>query len=234
VSKVVPDGKIVLARAETPYGEIQLQRLAGPDVQGQPVYEIIFNGVFLMASYNKTSAAALGRLAVEPLLDAGRDLRVLVGGLGMGFTLQAVLAYPQVAAVDVLEIEPQIIAWNGEYFATLNGGALNDPRTHLIHGDLADYLAGEPGFYDVLALDTDNGPDWLALEDNASLYDKAALRRMRALLNPGGVLAVWGASPAPEFQARLMNVFGEATAIRVVEPDLRGRPTDYFIHRARK
>jgi spermidine synthase len=227
----VPSGRVVLERVETPHGELQLQRRAA---QGRPAYEIILNGVFLMASYNRASAAALGRLALEPLPGDGRPLRVLVGGLGMGFTLQAVLGCPQVSAVDVVEIDSHVIAWNYAYFGELNGEALRDQRTHLIRADLADYLAGNPGPYDAMTLDTDNGPDWLALEQNARLYDETALRRMGALLKPGGVLAFWGASPAPEFQACLRSVFAAAELLRVVEAGPRGEPTAYFIHRARR
>jgi spermidine synthase len=230
----VPSGRVVLARVETPYGELQLQRRAAPEAQGQLAYEIILNGVFLMASYNRASATALGRLTLEPLLEEGRPLRVLVGGLGMGFTLQAILTCPQVAAVDVVEIDPHVIAWNRAYFGELNGEALRDPRTRLIRADLADYLAGNPGPYDAMALDTDNGPDWLVLEQNARLYGETALRRMLALLKPGGVLAFWGASPAPEFQARLRAVAACAEVLCVVEPGPRGEPSDYFIHRARR
>jgi spermidine synthase len=230
----LPSGREVLARVETSYGELQLQRRAAPEARGQAAYEIILNGVFLMASYNQSSATALGRLALEPLLGDDRPLRVLVGGLGMGFTLQAVLAYPQVSAVDVVEIDSHVIAWNYTYFGELNGDALRDPRTHLIRADLADHLAGDPGPYDAMALDTDNGPDWLALEQNARLYNETALRRMQALLKPGGVLALWGASPAPEFQARLRAILSSAELLRVVESGPRGEPTDYFIHRARK
>lgn len=219
---------------ETTYGELQLQRRAAAEAGGRMAYEIILNGVFLMASYNRASAVALSRLALGPLLGEDRPLRVLVGGLGMGFTLQAVLEYPQVAEVEVVEIDPHVIAWNDAYFGELNGEALHDPRTTLVQADLADYLARTGGQYDAMALDTDNGPDWLALEQNARLYDEAALRRMWALLRPGGVLALWGASPAPEFQASVRAVFAGAELLRVVEPGPRGEPTDYFIHRARR
>jgi len=219
---------VVLAREETERGEVVLRRREGAG--GEPVYEIIFNGVFLMASTNAPSARALARLGLEPL--GGREgLRVLVGGLGMGYTLQAVLEHPGVAWVEVVEVEPLVVEWAHTYFGPLNGDALADERVRVVVADLARYLNGATGPYDAVLLDVDNGPTWLVLEENAAVYGLPALERVRALLTPGGVLAVWAAEPAPDFLALLRRTFAWADEV-VVEEEAGGRETEYFIYRA--
>ena len=225
--------KVVLARETTPQGEIQLQRWMETDGPGQPVYEIIFNGVFLVASYNERSAKAVGTLAIEPLAGERRPMRALIGGLGMGYTLQAVLGYDGIQAVDVVEIEEHVISWAKRFFGELNGHALSDPRVRLIQMDLRDYLLQTEETYDAIILDVDNGPTWLALESNQRLYERPTLARMKDLLTEGGVLTVWAAQKCPDFQKRLEEIFGRAEEITIQETDRRGRPTDYFIYRAR-
>ncbi len=225
--------KVVLARETTPQGEIQLQQWIETNGTGQPVYEIIFNGVFLMASYNERSGKAVATLAIEPLAGERRALRAVFGGLGLGYTLRAALDYDGIQAVDVVEIEEHIINWAQRFFGELNGHALSDPRVRLIQMDLGDYLLQTEETYDAIILDVDNGPTWLALESNQRLYEGPTLARMKDLLTEGGVLTVWAAEKCPDFQKRLEKVFGQAEEITVQETDRRGRPTDYFIYRAR-
>jgi spermidine synthase len=222
----VVEGAIVLARQETARGEIALRRREGAD--GQPIYEIISNGVFLMASTNGPSARQLAHLGLEPLQGRG-GLRLLIGGLGMGYTLQAALEHSAVTRVEVVEVEPLIVEWAQAYFGPLNGDALADRRVQVVVDDLARYLETASGPYDAILLDVDNGPTWLVVEENAEVYGRPALELMRALLAPGGVLAVWAAEPAPDFLAELESVFGWADE-EVVEEE--GRTTAYFIYRA--
>jgi spermidine synthase len=227
---VIRNETVVLAREETARGEVALRRRE--DANGQPIYEIISNGVFLMASTNAPSARQLAHLALEPL--AGReDLHVLIGGLGMGFTLQAALEYPAVARVQVVEVEPLIVAWARAHFGPLNGDALSDERVHVAVEDLAHYVATVTNPYDAILLDVDNGPTWLVFEDNAAVYERPALEQMRTLLAPGGVLAVWAAEPAPGFLAELGRVFYRADEV-AVEEQAEGRTTEYFVYRARR
>jgi spermidine synthase len=225
--------KVVLARETTPQGEIQLQQWIETDGPSQPVYEIIFNGVFLMASYNERSGKAVATLAIEPLAGERQAMRALIGGLGMGYTLQAALGYDGIQAVDVVEIEEHIVHWAQKFFGELNGHALSDPRVRLIQMDLRDYLFRTEETYDAIILDVDNGPTWLALESNQRLYERPTLARMKDLLTEGGVLTVWAAEKCPDFQKRLEEVLGQAEEITVQETDGRGRPTDYFIYRTR-
>ena len=227
---VLPSERFVLARHTTPGGEIQLQQR--PLIDGSLAFEIISDGVFLMASYNQASERALAHHALEAAMTAlGSGLRVLVGGLGMGFTLQATLAR-DVASVDVVEVSPYIIEWNRTYFAPLNADALADPRVRLIQNDLYTVLRVSPeAAYHAILLDVDNGPSWLAKADNAQLYTLEALKRWSALLVPGGSFAVWSAQPEPEFLERSQTVFGRAEELSVTDPNQEKGQVDYFIYR---
>ena len=227
LSDDVPSQRIVLARHATPTSETQLQQRLQAD--GSSVFEIIVDGVFLMASYNQASERALAHYALDTLA-AQFDLRILIGGLGMGFTLQTVLLSTAVATVDVVEISPHIIEWNHTYFAELNNNALADPRVNLIQDDLHLVLHTTLQYHAIL-LDVDNGPSWLAHQNNARLYTVKALQQWRALLVTGGCLTVWSAQPEPEFLERLLTVFGRAEEIPVEVSNENG-VREQFIYRA--
>jgi spermidine synthase len=222
--------RIVLSHVTTPRGELQLQKRAA---RTQPIYEIIFNGVFLMASYNRLSEMKLATLALEPLASYARGLKVLIGGLGIGYTLRAALDWSGVHAVDVVEIEPHIITWAQDLFGPLNGCACTDPRVRLIPMDVGAYVVETDKSYDAIILDVDNGPTWLALEANHRLYEKPALTRFKELLDDGGVFTVWAAETCTAFRQRLEDIFGRTELITVPDTDRRGHATDYFIYRAR-
>lgn len=209
--------RTVLARESTPNGELQLQR------RGDDVFEIIYNGVFLMASYNEPSARALAELALARLPATRTGLRVLVGGLGMGYTLASALSDPRVDRVDVVEIEPLIVRWNQEHLSVLAGTPLDDSRVHLFESDLAAFLEETPVSYDALLLDVDNGPGWLAIDRNERLYSLAGLERLKSRLMAGGVLAIWSADTSPEFLERLGQVLDIASAEPVTDCTPEGR-----------
>jgi spermidine synthase len=228
----LPSERIVLARHVTPGGEIQLQQRPLPD--GSLAFEVISDGVFLMASYNQVSERALAHYALETLKTSpSSELRVLVGGLGMGLTLQETLT-GDVASVDVVEMSPYIVEWNRTFFAPLNGGALADPRVRLIQDDLYTFLCdltkSTPAYHAIL-LDVDNGPSWLAHPDNARLYTSEALKRWSALLTPGGSFAVWSAQPEPEFLDRMRTIFGRAEEISIHAPNDRRQTVEHYIYR---
>lgn len=225
--------KIILSRVMTPQGELQLQQWVESDEKNHPVYEIIFNGVFLMASYNELSEKQLAYLAIEPLTLERRDIRVLVGGLGIGYTLRATLDYNRIQSVDVVEIEEYIITWAKSLFSELNGYACSDSRVHLIKMDLGDYIHETDKTYDAIILDVDNGPTWLVLESNQRLYEKPALLKIKDLLSEGGVFIVWAAQKCAAFQKRLDEIFGRSELITVKDTDIHGRLTDYYIYRTR-
>lgn len=192
----VPTGREVVERVTTSTGEWQLQRRDGH-------FEIICNGVFLMASYNRASDRALATLALGRI--SGTGLRVLVGGLGIGFTAQAVLEDRRVKRLEIVEIEPRIVVWHRTYFAGMTGSPLDDARTHLVQADVAHApLAADA--YDAILLDTDNGPGWLIRDANARLYSVDMSRHFLRALTPRGVVAYWSAERSAPLAGMLMGL----------------------------
>jgi len=214
-------------------GELALRRV------GRAHYEIVANGVFLMATYNKRSERALARQALAawpaatgaPSTTAAPQppaaLSVLVGGLGVGHTLAAVLADPRVAAVVVVELEPTVVEWNRRYFKP-SQESLAAPRVDVVVGDFHAYvrdLALARRRFDLILADTDNGPDWLIRPENHAIYGKRSLRAVYAALTPGGVAGFWSAARAPWFEANLAAAgFGvevcPVASRRVLPPDV--------------
>jgi spermidine synthase len=132
--------------------------------------------------------------------------RVLVGGLGMGFTLARTLAGVDAGArVDVVELLPEVVDWNREHFGHLAGHPLRDPRVAVTVGDVGATLAASAEAFDAILLDVDNGPEALVHADNARLYAPAGLIVARKALRPGGVLGVWSSAEAPTFAGRLQG-----------------------------
>ncbi len=166
-------------------------------------YFIDLDGHELMSTRVHDSETALGELACAGLERVKRP-RVLIGGLGLGFTLRAALdALPVGAEVVVGEVFPIVVAWHETHLQSL-GVPLDDQRVRVHDGDVSDLLGfGERDHYDAIVLDTDNGPDATCLSSNASLYDDLGIERIKQSLEPGGVLAVWSAHPDPKFSRRL-------------------------------
>ncbi|MET8245732.1 spermidine synthase [Streptomyces sp. NPDC005202] len=193
------DTPVVLDRREGPYGEIVLRRHGA-------LLQIIANGCFLM----DTSDGRSERLLVDAALGAldGRpEPDVLIGGLGVGFSLAHAAADPRWGRITVVERERAVIDWHRDGpLAELTAQALADPRTAIVEADLIGYVNETSATFDALCLDIDNGPDWTVTEDNEGLYDPAGLASCARVLRPGGVLAVWSAQPSPEFEGTLRNV----------------------------
>jgi spermidine synthase len=177
-------------------GELRLVR-RGAD------YWIMLGANALMSTRLRGSEEALATLACERIAGRRRPA-LLVGGLGMGFTLRAALgALPGEASVTVSELVPAIVAWARGPMAQVHGASLDDPRVGIVESDVGDLIAAARSGYDSILLDVDNGPDALSRDTNDRLYDLDGLRRARAALRPGGVLAVWSAAPDPAFARRL-------------------------------
>ena len=166
------------------------------------LYEIRFNGMELMSSFNHRSERIL---AERTLLLLGRPARkVLIGGLGLGFTLRAALdRLGARAAVTVCEIVPEIVEWNRHHLGHLAGHPLRDPRVEIRVGDVMTMLNDAREDYDVVLMDTDNGPDFLVRATNGDLYEDCGLRAVWRSLDPAGVAAFWSATISPEFEKRL-------------------------------
>jgi len=145
-----------------------------------------------------------------------RGAHVLIGGLGMGFTLRAALATtPADVRVTVVELVPEIVAWARGPLAPLFAGCLDDPRVTMIIDDVAKTIGRGRADYDAILLDVDNGPEGLSRDANDQLYGLPGLARARTALKPGGVLAVWSAHPDDKFTRRLADAGFEAEAVRV-------------------
>jgi spermidine synthase len=203
----------VVERTAGRNGELVLRR-AGEH------HEIVANGVFLMDTRGGSSERLLVTAAADRMPAPGR---MLIGGLGVGFSLAAALTTPRVTAVEVVEFEAAVIRWNRGPLAPRHGDALADPRVTVHEADVADRLAeAAPSSFDAICLDTDNGPDWLVSPANARLYTDTGLGAAARALSPGGVLAIWSAAPAPALAARLRALFTEVEVLEV--PAGRGGP----------
>lgn len=170
----------------------------------------------LMSTRDHGSEDALARLACEDL--ASHDSpRVLIGGLGLGFTLRAALEMlPPRAEVVVAEIMPAVVEWNRTHLKEISGAALTDPRVTVEERDVQKLLGQRERRYDAIMLDVDNGPDGWCIRSNGRLYDRGGLNDLRDTLKPGGCLAIWSAAPDSAFVKRLhqSGLDGEARTVR--------------------
>ena len=171
--------------------------------RGEDEFSITLGHNELMNSRLKGSEEALATLAIDRI-GQRPGTRLLIGGLGMGFTLRAALAaLPEDAEIVVAELIPAVIAWARGPLSAIFAGCLDDPRVTVREADVVTVIHEESGRYDAILLDVDNGPDGLMVEANDRLYDHAGLSHAKAALRPGGVLAVWSAGPDRNFTQRL-------------------------------
>ncbi len=188
-------------------GQLRLMRRGGD-------FSIQFGHDELMGSQLSGSEEALATVACRRL--GSRANRVLIGGLGMGFTLGAALAtLPASAEIVVAELVPEVVAWAKGPLAHLFGDYLADPRVSLQIGDVHDMIVGAPEGFDGILLDVDNGPDGLIHLANERLYCNWGLRAAYAALRPAGVLAVWSAYSDDAFVDRLQNAGFTVEEMRV-------------------
>jgi spermidine synthase len=189
---------VQLGVAPVPGGESELRLM-----QRGAEFSIFAGSIELMSSRLSGSEEALGALTCARLKGRPKP-HVLIGGLGMGFTLRTALAtLGDDAAVTVAELVPEVIAWARGPLATIHGSSLSDPRVTLFEADVAELIRAAPARYDAILLDVDNGPEGLMRKSNDDLYDSYGLREAHAALRPGGVLAVWSSAPNPAFTQAL-------------------------------
>jgi spermidine synthase len=166
-------------------------------------YSIMLGANELMNSRLSGSEQALATLSHDKIRDR-KAPNILIGGLGMGFTLRAALAaFDATARLTVAELVPAVVAWAKGPMADLHGASLADPRVAIVEGDVGALVRAARGHYDAILLDVDNGPDGLSRSANDSLYDRKGLAEAFAALRRGGVLSVWSAHPDRQFTRRL-------------------------------
>jgi len=188
----------LLDTAKVPDGGIDLRLM-----QRGTEFSIMTGSTELMNSRLSGSEEALATLVCERLKDRPRA-RMLIGGLGMGFTLRAALgALGDEASIVVAELVPAVVAWGRGPMAEIFGTSLTEPRVTIHEGDVGALIRSGAAEYDAILLDVDNGPDGLTREANDSLYDLGGLDAARRALRPGGILAVWSSGPDPRFTKRL-------------------------------
>ena len=190
---------------------------------------IMSGPIELMNSRLSGSEKALAALSCERIRGRSRP-RILIGGLGMGFTLRAALAeLPQDAEVVVVELLPAVVAWARGPMAHIFDGSLEDPRLVIHEADVADVIHSAPrAAYDAILLDVDNGPGGLNREANDRIYQAEGLTAARRALRPGGVLAVWSAAPDDSFVRRLRRS-GYAAEERRIRASGSGRGARHII-----
>ncbi len=205
---MIPWSVVGTARIPGDGGEMRLHRRGSE-------YSIRVGAYELMNSRVHASEDALASLTCERI--AGRPkVRVLIGGLGMGFTLLGVLeGLGPDSDVVVAELVPEVVAWHRGPLSVVSVNALDDPRVTVREEDVASVIAEERSAYDAILLDVDNGPSALTAKHNDWLYGVTGLRTAFAALKPRGILAVWSASPDPAFTRRLQQTGFEAEEVRV-------------------
>ncbi len=206
-----------LDRRSTPMGEISLRRrrLPGSDVE---VHEVKLGDEFLMSSLFTAGEVALAELGLAAHPGAG-GLDVVVGGLGLGYTAEAVLREERVASLTVIEGLETVIDWHERQLVPLGERLTSDPRCRLVHGDFFALAAGAEGLdpgqpgrrFDAVLVDIDHSPDHVLAEGHSSFYGPAGLRALAGQLKPEGVFALWSDDPPDDaFAASLREVFAEA------------------------
>lgn len=223
---VVEEEQATLARSTGETGGKLVLRRVGAH------YEIYSNGLFLMDTRDGTSEREMVRAGLAGLPRGRSRSRVLIGGLGVGFSAREALDHPRVARVDVVELEPRVIAWHDDELGEAAGHVHLDQRCRVYNADLVEWLAQaaaqpEPVRYDVICLDTDNGPDWTVVEGNNRLYQDAGLTELTRLLTPGGLLSFWSAHTVPEFETALRQRFAFVEIVEV--PVARGVPDTVYL-----
>ena len=205
-----------LGEARTPNGTVlALYRHDG-------AYLIRADGIELMSTRRHLSEDRLAEVACAPIRDVARA-RVLIGGLGLGFTLRAALkALRDDAEVVVAELVPEVVEWNADPRYDISAAAIRDPRVRVVQDDVSNVLRANPGGFDAIMLDTDNGPDGMLMSENARLYAARGIGVTMAALRAGGSIVYWSVGDDTRF-AHALRVAGlEVSELRVRAHDTSG------------
>ncbi|RZN09448.1 spermidine synthase [Bradyrhizobium genosp. SA-3] len=193
---MIPWEKIDTAQIPGSDGELRLMRRGNE-------FSIKLGSNELMNSRLSGSEVALATLAAKQIENVVKPV-VLIGGLGMGFTLRAALAvHGSNAKIVVAELVPAVVAWARGPMAQVFGNSLEDPRVSIRETDVGEIIRAQRSAFDAILLDVDNGPEGLTRKGNDALYDASGLTAAKTALRPGGVLAVWSSGPNSAFTKRL-------------------------------
>jgi spermidine synthase len=229
-----------LAWRQTPMGEISLRRRLDPVLKEQ-VYEVKLGDEYLMSSLFTVAEIELARLGLAEL--AEDELDVVVGGLGLAYTAQAVLEDRRVRSMIVVDALDEVIAWHQQGLLPFAAGLTTDPRCRLLHGDFFALTADPDGYdpdlpgrrFHAVLLDIDHSPQHLLHPRHAAFYTRDGLRRLAGHLHPGGVFGLWSNDPPDDaFTALLGEVFATARAeVVAFDNPLQRRTSTNTIYLAR-
>lgn len=196
---------------ETPMGELILRRRRELTL-GVDIFEVKLGDEFLMSSLFTVAEVALAELGLAAVI--GDDLRVVVGGLGLGYTAVAALADPRVGTLEVIDALAPVIDWHQRGLLPVSTAMTGDARTRLVHGDFFAFMRAAPTRpFDAILLDIDHSPRHQLNPSHADLYTVEGLGRVKSHLTPGGAFALWSDDPPDaEFMVRLGSVFEGAIA----------------------
>ena len=203
-----------------PWEKLDTTRVPGTDgelrlMQRGTEFSIMLGTNELMNSRLSGSEAALATLAAKKI-ESVKNPHLLIGGLGMGFTLRAALgALGAKARIEVAELVPAVVAWARGPMAEIFGDSLNDKRVSIREMDVTEIIRSSRAAFDAILLDVDNGPEGLTRQANDGLYDSSGLRSAHAALRPDGVLAVWSSGPSPAFAKRLRSAGFDVNEVNV-------------------
>jgi spermidine synthase len=216
-----------LGEARTPNGTmIALYRHDG-------AYLIRADGVELMSSRRHLSEDRLAEVACAPLLERSRA-RVLIGGLGLGFTLRAALRLlREDAEIVVAELLAEVIEWNADPRYDLSVEAMRDPRVRVVQDDVIDVLRGNGSAFDAIMLDTDNGPDGMLMSESSRLYSTRGIAATIAALRAGGSIVYWSVGDDPRFASALRGAGLSVSALRVRAHETTGPMHTLYVAKPR-
>ncbi|HSE08611.1 MAG TPA: hypothetical protein VLB29_08085 [Nocardioidaceae bacterium] len=221
-----------VARAESPRGEIVLRERRDPEAgpTAPVVLELRVNGVFVMDTFETSSEKGLAAAALKQVEN---PRSVVIGGLGLGYTMHEVLADKRVEKLVVVEIEDALVQWMRDGTVPHGPSYLADERVSLMTADIRTAIAEATlAAHDLVLLDVDNGPGFLVYDHNEAIYHREFLQQTQACLRPGGALVIWSAAESPSLKAEMQDVFGEVVAVPY-DVSLQSRDEQYWIYLAR-
>lgn len=212
---------------KTPLGEISLRRRAEPRLDGKIIYEVKLDDEFLMSSLFTEAEIQLSRLGLAAFAD--KELDVVVGGLGLGYTALAALENPAVRSLTVIDVMEPVINWHRQGLVPLGHELVSDPRCRLVHADFFEVASSSSGGFDhavptpqvhAVLLDIDHSPSFWLNPGNSAFYTEQGLKNLADKLYPGGVFGLWSDElPDAEFSALLESIFESSQAHLVTFPN---------------